>query len=310
MPMTIHAIPCPPPILQSDFDACRVPGGIELWSNGGFYSPGGCFDGYRALCTQTSPASNGWPIRGEETVVRCVPDGYTCNDMARDQKYAVTNYDGTTLSAPAFEIRWRSADLTHAIRTTERFPPGLPTPFSTSTSDFSTSTPIITSTTNIFVTTPASSLLASSSLAISSTIAQSSLSNVPSSPPAKSHLASSPGAIAGITVGGGLGLLVVASAIMFLYLHRRRKYQGPSRLTDDTWGQGGAQKELTDLTGSHCPVELEDKPMELRELPVEPQPCAEQLSYTPRACHISVNTIPVEAAADLAHGTQAIERST
>lgn len=72
--MTVQAIPCPPPILQSDFEGCRIPGGIELWSNGGFYSPGECFEGYRAMCTQTSPVSNGWPIRNEETVVRCVPE--------------------------------------------------------------------------------------------------------------------------------------------------------------------------------------------------------------------------------------------
>jgi hypothetical protein len=73
MPMTVQAIPCPAPILQDDFDACRIPGGVELWSNGGFYSPGECFVGYRAMCTQTSAVSNGWPIQKEETVVRCIP---------------------------------------------------------------------------------------------------------------------------------------------------------------------------------------------------------------------------------------------
>ncbi|KAH6609029.1 drug transporter [Trichoderma cornu-damae] len=73
MPMTVQAIPCPAPILQDDFDSCRIPGGVDLWSNGGFYSPGECFVGYRAMCTQTAAVSNGWPIQKGETVVRCIP---------------------------------------------------------------------------------------------------------------------------------------------------------------------------------------------------------------------------------------------
>ncbi|KAL6794242.1 hypothetical protein J3E68DRAFT_437410 [Trichoderma sp. SZMC 28012] len=298
MPMTIQAIPCPPPILQSDFDGCRIPGGLELWSNGGFYSPGECFEGYRAMCTLTSPVSNGWPIRHEETVVRCVPDGYDCNDSTKDQKYAVTNYDGTTLSAPAFEIRWRSADLAHGVRTTEMFPPGIPTPFPTSTSDSSTYK-LITTSSNIFVTAP------TPTLPISSTIVQFSSSSVSSSPPSQPNWALTPGTIAGIVVGSCLGLLAAASAITFLFLHRRRKTQGPSRITDDTWCQQGARKEPTELSGTQCPAELEDKPMELRELQgkPQPQPCTdtEQPPHTSRACHISVNSIPVEVAADPSH---------
>ncbi|KAL6801254.1 hypothetical protein GGI42DRAFT_343301 [Trichoderma sp. SZMC 28013] len=298
MPMTVQAIPCPPPILQSDFDGCRIPGGLELWSNGGFYSPGECFEGYRAECTQTSPVSNGWSIRNEETVVRCVPDGYKCNDSTKDQKYAVTNYDGTTLSAPAFEIRWRSADLAHAIRTTEMFPPGIPTPFPTSTSDSSTYKRITTtSSSNIFVTAAPTP-----TLPISSTIVQFSSASVSSSTPSKPNWALTPGTIAGIVVGSCLGLLVAASAITFLFLHRRRKHQGPSRITDDTWCQQGARKEPTELSGTQCPAELENKPMELRELQgkPQPQPCAdtEQPPHALRASHISVNTIPVEVAAD------------
>jgi hypothetical protein len=74
MPMTIEFIPCPAPVLQSDFDSCRIPGGLELWANGGFYSPGECFTGYYARCTQTAPVSSGWPIQREETVVRCIPE--------------------------------------------------------------------------------------------------------------------------------------------------------------------------------------------------------------------------------------------
>ncbi|EHK19283.1 uncharacterized protein TRIVIDRAFT_69279 [Trichoderma virens Gv29-8] len=292
MPMTIQAIPCPPPILQSDFDGCRIPGGIELWSNGGFYSPGECFEGYRAMCTQTSPVSNGWPIRNEETVVRCVPDGYDCNDMTKDQKYAVTNYDGTTLSAPAFEIRWRSADLAHAIRTTEMNPPGIPTPFPTSTRDLPTSK-LITTTTDTFVSAP------TSAFPTSSTAVQLSSSSVSSSPPPQSNSALSPGTIAGITVGSCLGFLIVVSASAFLFLHRRRKHKGQHRLTEDTWCQQGAHKEPSELLGTQCPAELEDKPMELRELPVEPQLCAEaeQVTHASRASHISVNAIPVEVAA-------------
>ncbi|RFU79292.1 drug transporter [Trichoderma arundinaceum] len=299
MPMTVQAIPCPAPVLQGDFDSCRIPGGIELWSNGGFYSPGECFVGYRAMCTQASAVSNGWPILKGETVVRCIPIGYDCNDMTKDQRFAITNYDGTTLSAPAFEIRWRSVDLT--VRTTERFPPGIPTPMPTSTNAISTSREITT--TERFVTTLASSLL------ISSTINQFSSSGVSSPPPLRSTPALSPGAVAGITLGSCLGLLAVASAIAFLLLHRRRKHRGPRRLIDDSWCQQGTRKESAGMSVAQCPAELENKPMELRELPVETHPQAANTSHMSRACHISVNSVPIEVAADPAQTkTEAAER--
>lgn len=73
MPMTIKVLDCAPPILKPDFERCRIPGGIDLWTSDGFYSPGQCFIGYRAACTQTAAASHGWPIRSGETVVKCVP---------------------------------------------------------------------------------------------------------------------------------------------------------------------------------------------------------------------------------------------
>ncbi|KAL6876881.1 hypothetical protein J3F83DRAFT_426731 [Trichoderma novae-zelandiae] len=306
MPMTIEAIPCPAPVLQTDFDNCRIPGGLELWSKGGFYSPGECFTGYYARCTQTAPISNGWPVQREETVVRCIPEGYDCNDKTKDQRFAVSNYDGTILSAPAFEIRWRSADISHAMRSTEFNPPGAPTPKPTSTRDVSTSRS--TATADVPTTDFTSSLPTSLT-----TTESSSSSSVSLPPPSGSASALRPGTIAGVTVGSCLGLLAVASAIAFLFLRRRRKRQGPRRLAEDTgtWGQPDAQKEATELPLSQRPAELENKSMELRELPVESQPFSQDLAQTWRAGHISVNAIPVEVAADPApHPRQSTERKS
>ncbi|OTA06376.1 hypothetical protein A9Z42_0071150 [Trichoderma parareesei] len=296
MPLTIEFIPCPAPVLQSDFDSCRIPGGLELWANGGFYSPGECFTGYYARCTQTAPVSSGWPIQKEETVVRCIPE-------TKDQRYAVSNYDGTILSAPAFEIRWRSADVSNAMRSTEFNPPGAPTPRQTSTVGVSTSSFI---TTSEVLTTQFTS-----SLPTSSTPTESTSSNASDSPALGPSLTLSPGTIAGVTIGSCLGLLAVASAITFLFLRRRRRYQGPRRLTEDTgtWGQQDAHKDATELPVSQRPAELENKSMELRELPVEPRLSSQELSQMWRAGHISVNAIPVEVAADPApNARQAAER--
>lgn len=71
MPMTTQPLACPAPVLTADFDRCSVPGGLNLWRDGGHYSPGVCFIGYVALCTQTATAP--WPISKDETAVRCVP---------------------------------------------------------------------------------------------------------------------------------------------------------------------------------------------------------------------------------------------
>ncbi|UKZ64891.1 uncharacterized protein TrAtP1_006099 [Trichoderma atroviride] len=275
---------------------------------GGFYSPGECFSGYRAMCTQTSAVSSGWPIQDGETVVRCVPDDYTCNDVTKDQKYAVTNYDGTMLSAPAFEIRWRSVDL--VVRTTERNPPGLPTRESTIASHIPTSTAFHFTMTNVLITTPTPPIpptppttpttptTPTSPHSVSPATEQNASNNAssPLSPQPKPILNS--GTIAGITVGSCLGLLAVASAIIFFLVRRRRRQQGPRRLTDDTWTQQETYKEPADLAVTRYPAELENKPMELRELPVETHSPSADASPAPRACHISVNTIPVEVAAD------------
>ncbi|KAL7802065.1 hypothetical protein V8C44DRAFT_370755 [Trichoderma aethiopicum] len=293
MPMTIEIIPCSAPILQSDFDNCQIPGGLELWANGGFYSPGECFTGYYARCTQTAPVSNGWPIQREETVVRCIPEGYDCNDKTKDQRFAVTNYDGTILSAPAFEIRWRSVDVSNARRSTEFNPPGAPAPRPTSTiapastSSFTTTSDVLTTDFTSF-------------LPISTTTAEPSSPSVSYLPSPGPAVALSSGTIAGVAVGSCLGLLAVASAITFLFIRRRRRSQGPRRLTEDTdtWGQHDAHKDATELPISQRPAELENKSMELRELPVEPRPFSQEFSPMWRAGHISVNAIPVEVAAD------------
>ena len=73
MPMTVQALECLPPVLEEDFDHCRIPGGVDLWSSGGFYSPGQCFAGYKAQCTQTRVRDDEWPLHEGETAVRCIP---------------------------------------------------------------------------------------------------------------------------------------------------------------------------------------------------------------------------------------------
>lgn len=74
MRMMDRAIPCQGPIQAADFQACRVPGGVYVWTRGGFYSPRVCFVGYRPQCTQTAESSDGWPLRDGETAVRCIPE--------------------------------------------------------------------------------------------------------------------------------------------------------------------------------------------------------------------------------------------
>jgi hypothetical protein len=71
--LTTEAVECPDPILYEDFIDCGVPGGPELWRQGGFYSPGMCFIGYTAACTETKGFSGGFSIRKGETAVKCVP---------------------------------------------------------------------------------------------------------------------------------------------------------------------------------------------------------------------------------------------
>lgn len=73
MTMTTQPLACTAPVLTADFENCHVLGGLDLWQDWGYYSPGVCFIGYVSLCTQTSAPSNGWPIAEDETAVRCVP---------------------------------------------------------------------------------------------------------------------------------------------------------------------------------------------------------------------------------------------
>lgn len=74
MRMTDRAIPCQEPIMAADFKECRIPGGVDLWTRRGFYSPGVCFVGYMPHCTQTIELSDAWPLRDGETTVRCIPE--------------------------------------------------------------------------------------------------------------------------------------------------------------------------------------------------------------------------------------------
>ncbi|KAK5992986.1 hypothetical protein PT974_06411 [Cladobotryum mycophilum] len=288
MPMTLQAIPCPAPVLEDDFDSCRIPGGLDLWSNGGFYSPGECFVGYRAMCTQTSALSNGWPIRESETAVRCIPIGYDCNDKTRDQRYATSDFGGTILSAPAFEIRWRSEDLKTG---SNRLPPGVPTlapiPSESAMPGSSAVSPDATTTSAITNKTPA---------------------NQPTSPSTHSpgsKFVLTPSSTAGVAVGSCLGAIAVMSVIIFLLVRRRRRIrEGPDRLPEDPWDQQDPYQGTARL-GEQIPVELEDKQMEPRELSAETRPGISKTAnpnthndFILRIPHISVNSTPVEVAAE------------
>ncbi|POR33819.1 Uncharacterized protein TPAR_05994 [Tolypocladium paradoxum] len=243
MGMTNQAIPCSAPILASDFGGCRVPGGVELWSRHGFYSPGVCFVGYSPLCTQTREPSNGWPMQKGETAVRCVPAEYECNGEDKDQRFATSNYDGTILSAPAFEIRWRSEDLKTGAAETAR--PG------DSTTASGDSLPTGTVTISATTTPPDAAGTAKPPASATGRIA--------SSAEAQRPAALGPGAIAAIAVSSSLGALVVALGVAFWAirrrLRRRRMGSGPPG-GPWTWTEGN----------QGAPVEMEHTPASPSEL--------------------------------------------
>lgn len=301
MPMTVEAIACPAPVLPDDFDNCLIPGGIDMWSRGGFYSPGQCFVGYRAMCTQTAVASDGWPVREEETAVRCIPSSehtrepdtywqltrtreYECNDESKDQKYATTKFDGTVLSAPAFEIRWRAEDL--LSRSMDR--PGsrvqtLPPPLTTATKASATSSTIRTSNAGPTITELSGSGSKESS-----------------------HTTLSPGSIAGVAVGGGMGVIALAIIAAYLTLRRRRRHAGATRLSEDSW-------DRDKFRPGQPPIELDNKPMEPKELSGDSAavPWAKMddkggsqtpYAFNPAVAHISLNEFPVEMAAEPVQG--------
>ncbi|PHH80615.1 hypothetical protein CDD80_618 [Ophiocordyceps camponoti-rufipedis] len=219
--MTKSAMPCSAPVLPTDFERCLIPGGVDFWTQGGFYSPGVCFTGYRPLCTQTA---------GTETAVRCVPRAYKCNADGKDQRFAVSDFAGTLLSAPAFEIRWRDVDLKRAADTSSR------------ASDWSLPGETVTLSESASTASTNSAATRSSSPAVESAVA--STSSV------------GPGLVAAIAIGTVAVVLIAGLLIGLLAKRRRcRSHQSATRLEPATEPQ---------------PNEMEDMPMGPRELPHNP----------------------------------------
>lgn len=221
MPMTKSAMPCSAPVLPTDFERCLIPGGVDFWTQGGFYSPGVCFTGYRPLCTQTA---------GTETAVRCVPRAYKCNADGKDQRFAVSDFDGTLLSAPAFEIRWRGVDLKVGADTSSRASDrGLPSETVTLSESASTASSTAAAT-------------HSSSPAVESAVASTSSVGA--------------GLVAAIAIGTVAVVLIVGLLGGLLARRRRRKsHQSVTRLKPATEPQAN---------------EMEDMPIGPRELPHNP----------------------------------------
>ncbi|KAK6537413.1 hypothetical protein TWF694_011600 [Orbilia ellipsospora] len=102
-------------------DGCAPPAYEMVWYNKGYYSPGICPSGYTVGCTAQGQTMNYEPIKAGETAALCVPSSYFCLPLnAERTDYAgtilpLTSGDGLiaeTTSVPAFQIRWKSSDLT------------------------------------------------------------------------------------------------------------------------------------------------------------------------------------------------------
>ncbi|KAK3182523.1 hypothetical protein K4F52_006163 [Lecanicillium sp. MT-2017a] len=260
MPMTSQPLLCAPPVLPEDLDTCGVPGGGDLWSGGGFYSPGQCFIGYVAMCTQTTAAGGGWPVRSEETAVRCIPSGYACNAKQDDQRYATSMYDGTTLSAPAFEIRWRSDDVRG---------PGAVPPAMTSSNLPPTSSADATAVTSV-------------TRSVSSGV------NLDTSQGEGGGASTSSGKVAGIVVGSVLACSLCAVGAVLVWQRRRRR----RRQKIDKVPEGSETTSEPMNRDQHSVAELHDKAAGPREL--EGNSCPADARHS----HISLNKSPIELPAD------------
>lgn len=117
-----------------------------------------------------------------------------------------------------------------------------------------------------------------------------------------------PGSIVGIAIGSCLGIIGVLFTLAFLAIRRRRQIrQRPTRLPEASWAHdrfGDSGRPIEQL-----PVELENKPLEPRELAAQPSPTTAQEqspSSWGRPAHVSdaamsyvlVNEVPVEVAAE------------
>ena len=287
VPMTVPILDCPPPILETDFQNCRVPGGLSLWSANGFYSPGICFQGYQAECTQTDVRGDAWPIDEGETAVMCIPTGYGCNEADGNPRFATTEYDGTTLSAPAFEIRWRSEDL-------ETRNGDVPWP-TIATWETSKATPSPTvSTSDVKVT------------ALATRTFKPTDSTAPPAQSTEEVSASLPGeSIAGIAVGASFGAFLSALALIYLAMRCRRHQKSSASTSTDSCSQN-QQLPSYAVSPNQPPVELHHESVGPRELESESvSPTSKGSPVSPVSLYgemdrriASLNPVPIEMEGD------------
>lgn len=228
--------------------------------------------------------SDAWPLREGETAVRCVPAGFDCNEEDGNPRFATTEYDGTTLSAPAFEIRWRSEDLAESGEdipwpgelTTETTPT-LVSIESTESIETVSSTKSATNTSTPPTTT-------------ASTPPESSAASPGSSPPMTI------GSIAGVAIGASVGTLLAALLTIWIIRHRQR--QKPTQTSEDrTSENNGPTATIAEADSNQPPMELHPEPIGPREL--ESAPVSPESGEFPRLLEvISLNEVPVEMAAE------------
>lgn len=184
---------------------------------------------------------------------------YDCNAQDKDQRYATTVFANTVLSAPAFEVRWRSEDLKHG---TAKSPgPGasisLPTrtvildgPASRMNSVHTAATTVTTTPTPIVVTTTAA---ASESTA-----------------PAPGATPLGPGYVAAIAVGTAFGALALVLAVLLWTLRRRSRAREEALSSGDSVVHGtveGLEPAVSQQQSQGPPAEMEHSPTGARELP-------------------------------------------
>lgn len=287
VPMTMPILDCPPPVLEADFQNCRVPGGLSFWSANGFYSPGICFQGYQAECTQTDVRGDAWPIDDGETAVMCIPTGYGCNEADGNPRFATTEYDGTTLSAPAFEIRWRSEDLE-----TGDGDVAWPTMATWETSK-ATSSPTLTAP-DVKVTA-----LATKSPRPSDSLVSPAQSNKEASTSLTGE------SIAGIAVGASFGAFLSALALIYLAMRCRRHQKSSASSSTDSCSQNQRLPSYA-VSPNQPAVELHHESVGPRELESEPvSPTSKGPPVSPISPYremdrriASLNSVPFEMEGD------------
>lgn len=224
------------------------------------------------------------------SIKRLTPErGHECNEVSEDQRYATSNFDGTILSVPAFETRWRSEDLDIATRNTPA--PGVRTSLPPTTFPAASASEASLEPSSNARQTPRPSVAADGSTTASP------------APAASFPLTS--GAIAGIVVGAVVGLLVLMLLVAYLAIrNRRRRKAGMDPRPEDLWVQGTYRGPgLAELDSTQHPAELEGGTTEPKELLADST--TSPVKQTERISHMSLNDVPLEMPAEPVPGTRA-----